>query len=177
MFLDLRSSTEMAEKLGHLKYSQMIQDCFSDLAVVAKTQAQIYQYVGDEAVLTWPSKLGIHNHNCIQAFFDFKQRIDSREEYYLAKYGQKPFFKAGINMGKVMVAEVGQTKKEIAYHGDTINTAARIQGMCNEYDSELLISEQLKEALGPHDRYGKQHIGDIPLKGKRDHVALYAVSA
>jgi len=177
MFLDLKSSTEMAERLGHLQYSQMIQDCFNDLAVVAKTQAQIYQYVGDEAVLTWPSKLGLRNHNCIQAFFDFKARIDSREDYYLAKYGHKPFFKAGVNVGKVMVAEVGQTKKEIAYHGDTLNTAARIQGMCNEYNTELLISEQLKEALGTHGKFGKQHIGDISLKGKANSVALYTVEA
>jgi len=177
MFLDLKSSTEMAESLGHLHYSQLIQDCFNDLAVVAKTQAQIYQYVGDEAVLTWPSSLGLRNHNCIQAFFDFKQRIHSSEAYYLAKYGHKPFFKAGINLGKVMVAEVGQTKKEIAYHGDTINTAARIQGMCNEYNSELLISEQLKEALGHHESYGKEHIGDISLKGKANSVAIYKVQS
>ena len=175
MFLDLKSSTEMAEKLGHLKYSQMIQDCFNDLAVVSASQAQIYQYVGDEAVLTWPKALGLKNHNCLKAFFDFKERIDARETYYLDKYGYKPFFKAGVNLGKVMVAEVGQTKKEIAYHGDTINTAARIQGKCNEFGSELLISKMLSEALGDSGPYEKNLVGDIPLKGKEAHVALYSV--
>jgi len=30
-----------------------------------------------------------------------------------------------------VVAEVGEIKTEIAYHGDTINTAARIQEQCN----------------------------------------------
>jgi adenylate cyclase len=53
MFIDLQSSTQIAEELGHIKYSQLLQDCFNDLGVTSKYYAQIYQYVGDEAVLTW----------------------------------------------------------------------------------------------------------------------------
>jgi adenylate cyclase len=177
MFLDLKSSTKMAEQLGHFKYSLMIQDCFDDLAVVTNTEAEIYQYVGDEAVLTWPSRQGLKNHNCINAFYHFKARIDAREAHYLSTYGHKPFFKAGLNIGKVTVAEVGKTKKEIAYHGDTINTAARIQGKCNDFDCELLISESLKNALNGHEGFSVNHIGDIPLKGKAEHVAIYTVTA
>lgn len=177
MFLDLKSSTTMAEELGHFKYSRMIQDCFDDLAVVTDTEAEIYQYVGDEAVLTWRSQVGLKNQNCIRAFYHFKEQIDARSAHYLSNYGVKPFFKAGLNVGKVTVAEVGKTKKEIAYHGDTINTAARIQGKCNDFKSELLISEQLKKALGDHLSFKTTLMGDIPLKGKAAHVAIYAVTA
>lgn len=53
MFVDLNSSTIIAEKLGHLAYSNFIKDCFYDLSVVHHYNAQIYQYVGDEAVLSW----------------------------------------------------------------------------------------------------------------------------
>lgn len=176
MFLDLKSSTTMAEELGHFKYSRMIQDCFDDLAVVTRTNAEIYQYVGDEAVLTWQSTEGLKNENCIKAFYHFKERIDARAEHYISNYGVKPFFKAGLNVGKVTVAEVGKMKKEIAYHGDTINTAARIQGKCNDFNSEVLISERLKKALGESDSFNTKHMGDIPLKGKADHVAIYAVT-
>lgn len=176
MFLDLKSSTTMAEELGHFKYSRMIQDCFDDLAVVTHTEAEIYQYVGDEAVLTWQSEQGLKGENCIKAFYHFKERIESRSDHYISNYGQKPFFKAGLNIGKVTVAEVGKLKKEIAYHGDTINTAARIQGKCNEFQSELLISEQLKNALGVSKNFDTRLMGDIPLKGKAQHVAIYAVT-
>jgi adenylate cyclase len=49
MFMDLKSSTTSAEKLGHIKYSQFIQDCFFDITdVITKYDAKIYQYVGDE---------------------------------------------------------------------------------------------------------------------------------
>ena len=56
LFLDMRSSTHIAESLGAMKYSQLVQDCFADLyQAVQQTGAHIYQYVGDEAVLTWKS--------------------------------------------------------------------------------------------------------------------------
>ncbi|MHA1992727.1 MAG: hypothetical protein ACW98A_17360 [Candidatus Hodarchaeales archaeon] len=47
MFMDLKSSTTYAEKLGHIEYNKLIQDCFFDLTdVVAENNANIYQYVG-----------------------------------------------------------------------------------------------------------------------------------
>ncbi|MCP4713222.1 MAG: hypothetical protein GY869_31715, partial [Planctomycetes bacterium] len=55
MFLDLKSSTTYAEKLGHLRYSRLIQDCFFDITeVILRHDAVIYQYVGDEVILSWP---------------------------------------------------------------------------------------------------------------------------
>ncbi|WP_219011061.1 hypothetical protein [Aquimarina litoralis] len=47
MFLDLNSSTSIAEKIGHMKYSQLIQDCFDQLDMTEDFGAEIYQYVGD----------------------------------------------------------------------------------------------------------------------------------
>lgn len=175
MFIDLKSSTTLAEQLGHFKYSRMIQDCFDDLAVVTEVKAEIYQYVGDEAVLTWPSKEGLKNQNCIKAYFQFIQQIESRRAHYEQNYGCIPFFKAGLNIGKVTVAEVGKTKKEIAYHGDAINTAARIQGMCNEFDSEVLMSSHLKDALGADNGFIAEQVGDIALKGKAQAVSIFRV--
>ncbi len=174
MFLDLKDSTEYAEKLGHIKYSRLIQDCFSDLGVVIENEAEIYQYVGDEAILTWKSKNGLKNQNCINAFYGFKNELLKKKAYYLAEYNCLPVFKAGLNEGVVTVTEVGKYKKEIAYHGDTINTAARIQGKCNELDEELLISENLKYKL-ENSAIEFEPKGYIPLKGKAKEVEIFAV--
>lgn len=72
------------------------------------------------------------------------------------------------------MTEVGKYKKEIAYHGDTINTAARIQGKCNELKQDLLISESLKNKLSNTD-FAFDKLGSIELKGKERQVLLYAV--
>ena len=73
MFLDLVGSTTIAEKLGHKTYSHFLRHCFHDLTeIVLKYQAEIYQYVGDEVVLSWKEKNGLERMNCIKTFFAFE---------------------------------------------------------------------------------------------------------
>lgn len=175
MFIDLRSSTAIAEKLGHLQYSKFLQDCFYDLEVVHKYRAEVYQYVGDEAVLTWDKEVGLQNSNCLRAFFAFLDRLQSRQKYYKEKYNVVPEFKAGLNVGKITVAEVGEIKREIAYHGDTINTASRIQDKCNELDKNLLISENLERDLNSTSDFRSNLVGDVLLKGKLNVINIYSV--
>lgn len=174
MFLDLQSSTQLAEKLGHIAYSQFLQDCFNDLGVTVENEAEIYQYVGDEVILTWPMAVGMRNQNCLRAFFNFKNRLAIRTDYYQEKYGCLPFFKAGVNAGMVTVTEVGKYKKEIAYHGDAINTAARIQGQCNDFRQELLVSGGVKDQLGQGILIFEA-MGSILLKGKHEAIPIFAV--
>lgn len=173
MFLDLQSSTTHAEKLGHIKYSMMIQDCFNDLGVVVENEAEIYQYVGDEVILTWNLQDGLKNQNCISAYFNFINELSNKQDYYLQKYHCKPFFKAGINAGPVTITEVGKFKKEIAYHGDAINIASRIQSKCNDFNQGLLISEYLKDKLS-NGSFKFDKIGSIALRGKEKEVLIYA---
>lgn len=176
MFLDLKSSTSIAEALGHFKYSQLIQDCFYDLnEVVPKFAAEIYQYVGDEAVLSWPYTKGLANNNCVALFFAFQTLLNTRSSYYTKKYGLLPEFKAGLHGGNLMVAEVGVVKKELAFHGDVINTSARIQAACNTHNVAVLVSEELKEDLPAGHRYATQAIGNLLLKGKKEALNVYTI--
>ncbi|GAA4235771.1 hypothetical protein GCM10022291_18480 [Postechiella marina] len=177
MFLDLKDSTTIAEKLGHFLYSEFIQDCFLDLnRIVNKYDAQVYQYVGDEAVLTWKFKKGIYKFNCVTLFFDFKSQLQKRELYYIKKYNYFPEFKAGLHGGKLMVAEVGTVKKELAFHGDVVNTAARIQGQCNKLDATLLISEDLLLPLNLNLNYVVKEVGALELKGKQVKINVFTIN-
>lgn len=162
--------------MGHFKYSQLIQDCFYDLNEIVPTYyAEIYQYVGDEAVLSWPYKKGLTNHNCVALFFAFQDVLKLRNSYYMDKYGLIPEFKAGLHGGKLMVAEVGVVKKELAFHGDVINTSARIQAECNKHNVPLLLSEELKNDLMVNGRYSTKSIGNLLLKGKKKELNVFTI--
>ena len=176
MFLDLKSSTTIAEAIGHIKFSEFIQDCFYDLnEIVPKYKAEIYQYVGDEAILSWTYKDGFDKSNCVEVFFAYMNRLQEKSDYYLTKYNNIPEFKAGLHFGKVTVAEVGVVKKEIAYHGDVLNTAARIQDQCNVYQQKLLVSKALLNELVLQSPLKSIDIGEVQLKGKMQTVALYGI--
>ena len=176
MFLDLKSSTTIAEAIGHIKFSEFIQDCFYDLnEIVPKYKAEIYQYVGDEAILSWTYQDGFDKSNCIEVFFAYMNRLQEKSDYYLTKYGSIPEFKAGLHFGKVTVAEVGVVKKEIAYHGDVLNTAARIQDQCNVFQQKLLVSKDLLNKLVLQSPLKSIDIGEVQLKGKTQTVTLYGI--
>jgi len=176
MFLDLKASTTIAEKLGHINYSAFIQDCFFDLnSIVERYSANIYQYVGDEAVLNWSYNKAIQDTRCIDLFFAFKKRLLKRQDYYLRKYQWFPEFKAGLHGGLLTVTEIGTVKKELAFHGDVINTTARIQNECNAYGVEFLISEVLLKNIVGAYRFTSKSIGNIGLKGKEEQLSLYAI--
>ena len=176
MFLDLKGSTTIAEKLGHELYSRLIQSCFYDLTdIVIKHQAKIYQYVGDEVILTWTIEEGLRDQNCIRFFHDYKDKLHSRKQHYESNFNIIPEFKAGMEMGKVTAAEVGLIKREIAYHGDVLNTASRIQSCCNTFDKEILISENIKNALESTTQFHSEFKGEVQLKGKSIKTKIYSI--
>ncbi len=177
IFLDLKSSTMYAEKLGHVKYSEMLRDSFLDINhVCAPFQAEIYQYVGDEIVLCWPIQRHTDLTRCIDFYFACQARFISRKDYYQKKYDLFPEFKAGIHRGIVTGVEVGDIKRELAFHGDTLNVAARIQAKCNEFEADVIISDAVHENLRRNEIYTYELIGTIDLKGRTKPVVIYKVS-
>lgn len=176
MFIDLKGSTTIAEQLGHIKYSRFLQDCFYDLNVIRHSGAEVYQYVGDEVVLSWRVKKNMDYAKCLKAFWAYEDELEKREQYYLDKYGLSPKFKAGINLGEVTTAEVGEIKREIAYHGDTMNIAARIQDKCNDYGRTLLVSEHFHDNVGANGIFTFELMGEEMLRGKNQSLKIYAVN-
>lgn len=177
MFMDLKSSTATAEKLGHLKYSSFIRDCFSDInEVLFPFRAQVYQYVGDEIVVTWPEQEGLKYHFCINFYFACKDQFGLRAQYYLTNYGLVPEFKAGLHSGMVTAVEIGELKRDIAYHGDTLNTAARIQSVCNEFGKSFIASQYLIDKTGLPATVSAEPLGQIMLRGKAEKVELVSLS-
>lgn len=177
MFMDLRSSTSTAEKLGHLKYSSFIRDCFMDInQILLPFRAEVYQYVGDEIVVTWSTREGLKDHSCIRFYFACKKQFRERSTYYLEQYGILPDFKAGLHTGKVTAVEIGEIKRDIAYHGDTLNTAARIQHVCNEFNRSFLVSESLLARIGLHPCMESEALGEILLRGKAAAIGIVSVN-
>ena len=176
IFIDLKSSTTHAEKLGHLKYSKFLSECFLEINHLSiKYQAEIYQYVGDEIVLSWPLN-GLRTIIYIDFYFACKSLFLKKEKYYVKKYGVAPEFKAGLHLGLVTAVEVGDVKREIAFHGDTLNVTARIQEKCKEYDADLIISDDMFHSIVEEHNYQMLSNGMAKLKGRKEEIETFSVA-
>ena len=176
MFLDIRSSTTIAEDLGHVQYFELLNDFFRDIAEpISNNKGQIYQYVGDEVVVSWSMDDGLVESNCLKCFFDIVDIMSNLNIKYQDKYAVSPSFKAGMHFGKVSTGTVGTLKKEIIYTGDVLNTASRIEGLCNKHNVDLLLSKDLVDMLPLNEIYMPKRIGEISLRGKSTEIMLFTV--
>jgi adenylate cyclase len=176
MFLDMRSSTTIAEQLGHKKYFKLLNEIFTEITdPIVYSRGEIYQYVGDEISVSWPLRRGVGRQRCIRCFLDIRQRLKDRSAHYQQRYGLVPTFKAGFHYGRVTTGEVGLVKKERIYSGDVVNTAARIQNSCNAHNVDNLLSRQLLDVLHLPTQYKVREIGSITLKGRREPISLWTI--
>ena len=176
-FIDLKDSTTIAERLGHVAYANFLRDYYSDItSALRETDAQIYQYVGDEIVLVWNMRRGTKNSNCIRCFFRMQSVIENLRPTYTAKYGAVPEIRAGLHGGDVVITWVGELKKEIVYIGDIVNTTARIVERCKKTGNDLLISETLLEKSPEFAAFVTEFVEETIPRGKATKVRLHRIA-
>lgn len=177
MFLDLKGSTSIAEKLGEEKFFNFIKDFYEDSTpAILNSKGEICQYIGDEIMISWEMEKGLQSAHCIKCFFELESIFEGRKSDYLKKYEVVPKFKAGLHGGFVMAGEVGVVKHDIVYSGDVINTAARIQGECNKLGVNILLSQYLwNKLIDTPVSYSPKKMGEIKLRGKAEKVELVTV--
>ncbi len=176
MFLDMRSSSAIAENLGHVKYFEMLREYYSDMSEsIIEHSGEIYQYVGDEIIVSWRLASGQKDNNCIRCFFAIQAAFKKQHNKYTERFGVLPGFKAGLHVGKVTTGELGDLKKEITFTGDVLNTTSRIQGLCNVNRVDLIISGDLKHRLNLQPQFEIISLGETELRGKEEKIELFSV--
>ena len=174
MFLDMKHSTTIAEKIGHERYFNLLKDYYNLMSdPIINSLGEVYQYIGDEVVITWDAVNGLKDNNCLKCFRDIKENMNDHADAFRKKYGLAPGFKAGLHIGDVTTGEIGALKKEIFYTGDVLNTTARVQELCNENHTDLILTSDLLNRLDTPNQWPSEYIGELPLKGKANPVKLY----
>ncbi|MGI8598384.1 MAG: adenylate/guanylate cyclase domain-containing protein [Chitinophagaceae bacterium] len=176
IFLDINESTTIAEELGHEQYFLMLRRFFSDITMpVLANDGDIYQYVGDEIVVSWKNtpENKLKSLKFIRNTFFLIERFSKT---YEERFGYVPRFKAGVHAGEVTAGFVGVLKRELIYTGDTMNTAARIRSMCHDLDESFVISEEFMQDFETPVNYTIEEKGTMEVKGKQEPVKVFAMN-
>jgi len=173
IFVDLRNSTPIAEKLGN-NYFEFIRDfIFCISAGIMEHDGRIYQYVGDEIVAWWPSSK-VNARKAIDSLIESRKILNINTNIFMNNYDIVPEYKAGIHTGPVTVGQVGISKKELVMSGNTINTASRIRSACNDLNQKFLVSKDIIDLL-EMEEWQSESMGEADLKGKNENIELFAL--
>ncbi len=174
MFLDIAGSTAVAEKIGDIKFHRFVNQVFADAtSPILETKGEIYKYVGDGIIVTWPPSVGVRGAACLVCYLDIVDALRARQALYTREFGVVPKVRAGLHAGSVVTGEMGRAKQEIVFLGDTVNTAARLEAACAERDERVLLSGDLMDLLIVPDKVSVKTLGTERLRGKEKPVELF----
>jgi len=174
MFIDLKDSTPIAEKLGHQQYFKFIREFIYQVSnALIEHGGSIYQYVGDEVVVSWLLEKR-NTRRCMDALIEARKNLHKRGGHFRRRFGAVPEFRVGIHIGDVTVGEIGVIKKDIAMSGDTMNTTARIRSACSELNQKFIVSKDFVENVDLKE-WQTESLGIVELKGKNQGIELFSL--
>jgi adenylate cyclase len=176
LFLDLADSTSIAEHIGNIRFHAMLSETFTRLSqVVTDYGGEVYRYVGDSMIATWPLGAPEENADAIRCIFACRDALDGAASHLRERHGHIPAFRAGVHAGPLVAGEIGGFKREIALLGDTMNTAARIEQACRTTGHDVLVSKPLLERTEKPADIVATSIGRHLLRGKSEWIELFAL--
>ena len=177
LFLDLVGSTAIAERIGATRFLDLVNRFVYDVgAALEGSGGAIYQYVGDEAIVTWRLDKTRDLSDAVEVVFRLRARIAARGDEYLSRFGVLPAFRAALHAGPVVAGEIGDSKLEIVLLGDTVNTTARIEQSCRDFDRDFLVSAEALALTTLPPGTESEAMPAVALKGKSQQVELYAIA-
>ena len=177
LFLDLEGSTQLAERLGSGQYFELLRRCIDDLTEpLLETGGEIYQYAGDEVVVTWRVADGLQAGNCVRCFFEVRRAIARCAAGYEQDFGAVPRFRGGLHCGTVTAGEIGDLRKQIVFVGDILNTAARLEEYAKRNGLELVASQAVLDHVKVPPSVRITRCGELVLRGKDAPVIAYSLT-
>lgn len=177
LFVDIVGSTPLAERVGADAVHRFLGEVFrlaSD--PIDEHHGDVHQYVGDEVVITWTVADGRARARPLACFFAIERALERAASGFERDFGAVPRLRAALHAGPVITGEVGGSRRAIVYHGDVMNTTARIEQATRDLGRRLLASEEAVTRLEGLGGFELEDLGLRELRGRAAPVHLYAIT-
>ncbi|CAN7588559.1 adenylate/guanylate cyclase domain-containing protein [Variovorax sp. LjRoot84] len=178
LFVDIVGSTPLAERIGPDAVHRFLGEVFrlaSDL--IDDHLGEVYQYVGDEIVITWAVAEGREGARPVACYFAIEQALARAAPEFEREFGAVPRLRAALHGGPVITGEVGGSRRAIVYHGDVVNTTSRIEQATRDLERQFLVSGDALERLEDLEGCALEDLGLQQLRGRAAAMQVYAVRA
>jgi adenylate cyclase len=173
LFADLRGSTSVAEQMEPKAFAELV-NRYYDLAVevLAPHRAIIDKMIGDEVMALF-TPMGSHSHRAgaVEAAVELVQRFPE-----IVAHGEVRGLGVGVNAGTAFVGRVNVGGAEdFTALGDTVNVAARLQGLAEA--GQVVLGQELCESEG--DGLPSMERRVVELRGRAEpmNVGVITVEA
>ena len=178
LFVDVVGSTPVAERLGPHAVHRYLDRVFRIASdPVDEHYGEVFQYVGDEMVVTWPLAEGRPEARPLACLFAIESALAAAAPEFEREFGTVPKIRAALHAGEVVTGEIGGSRRAIVFHGDVMNTTSRIENATRDLGRNFLVSEDALTRLDGAAAYAPEDLGQHQLRGREAMVRLYGVRA
>jgi class 3 adenylate cyclase len=169
LFADLRDSTPLAEDLSAENMVELLNAYLGALArCVLAEGGMVDKFLGDGlmAVFGVLEDSGEGAGSAARAVIQMRRAVQALNDTRAAMGEEAVSFGVGIHTGEVVFGPVGLPgRSDYTAIGDTVNTAARLSGLCREYGVDAILSNETAARLGETDM-ALRELGSANIRGK-----------
>jgi len=171
VFVDIRGFTTLSEGMSPTDNFLFVNAFNNRMGpVIRKNRGFIMQYLGDGFMALFPAgsqdamNASVEMHKVLQEY----NRERAERNRLPVKIG------VGMQSGKLIMGITGDNERlDAAIISDTVNTAARIEGLSKHYGTSILLTKECRDTLSSPEAFDFRYLGRVQLKGKTRPIDLY----
>lgn len=176
-FSDIRGFTSYSESRSPEEVVEMLNEYFTAMVgIITKHNGVVDKFIGDAIMAVWgaPKSSGNDSADALRACIEMRTSLEKLNERRISRQQEPIQIGMGLHTGSAISGNIGSNERvEYTVIGNTVNTASRIEASTKAFGADLLISEELKEKVGP--AFLVELAGSAEVKGRTDALKLYKV--
>ncbi len=173
MFSDIRSYTTISETMTPQEVFNFTNGYHNRMTpIVRANHGFAQQFQGDGVISVFPDN---PDHG-LRAAIEIHRAREVYNGERLQKDRQPIQVGIGLHSGPLMVGILGDSERwEAGAPSDTVNTAARMEGLTKYYGVAIVISETVLAGLHERERCHYRFLDTVQVKGKTQPLAIYDI--
>ena len=171
VFLDIRAYTTLSESMSEGDNFAFINGFLSRMTpAIARHRGVVSDFMGDGIMSFFPRR----PEDALEACTEMQRAVRAYNAERRRKGRREIAVGMGVHTGPLMIGIIGdRDRMATALVSDTVNTAARMEGLTKEFQVGILASERTVSRVEGAERYGFRHIGDVRVKGKSEVIRVF----
>ncbi len=178
LFSDIRDFTPLSEKLSAAELVDFLNLYFSHVVKpIHANGGVVNKFIGDAVMAVFAPIFGNdgHEESSVRAALEMKRALaefNALEKYPAVKAG------IGIHRGRLVAGNIGtEERMEYTFIGDNVNIASRIETETKNFQTDILLSEDVVNNIKKENFEGFDFVklGPVMMKGKSLPLSLYGI--
>lgn len=176
-FSDVAGFTTISEKLPPTELVILLNEYLSAMSnIIHDFDGTVDKYEGDAIIAFWGAPIPAENHAelCVRSAVTMQRRLSVMRENWRKQGKDELNVRMGVNTGPMVVGNMGsRDRMDYTMMGDSVNLAARLEGVNKYYGTYILISEFTHGHV--KDLFLCRELDMVRVQGKKDAIRLFEV--